>query len=305
MSDHDPNVTGNGNKPEVKVATPEVKRVRASGPILILAVLFVVGAFLTWYFTWFGRNLSDADITSYLSDQTHPRHVQHALLQVQERIARGDTHAKQWYPQIVNLAGSHETEFRLTVAWLMGFDNKTEEFHQTLLQLVKDKEPIVRRNAALALVRFNDGSGREELRATLQPYPLAAPANGVVESSLKEHAQVARGTLLVRLRQANNILEEVRSPLPGRVEQIAVPLGATIASGQTLLTISSDEESIWEALRGLSLVGNAEDLNAVESYERGSATGPARSDRIKEQAALTAKAIKSRVAERSNQTPKP
>jgi len=116
MADPDPNVTSNGNKPELKVATPEVKRVRASGPILILAVLFVVGAFLTWYFTWFGRNLSDADISSYLSDQTHPRRVQHALLQVQERIARGDANAKQWYPQIVSLAGSHETEFRLTVA---------------------------------------------------------------------------------------------------------------------------------------------------------------------------------------------
>ena len=304
MADPDPNVTSNGNKPELKVATPEVKRVRASGPILILAVLFVVGAFLTWYFTWFGRNLSDADITSYLSDQAHPRRVQHALLQVQERIARGDANAKQWYPQIVSLAGSHETEFRLTVAWLMGFDNKTEEFHQALLKLVNDQEPIVRRNAALALVRFNDGSGGRELRATLQPYPLAAPANGVVESTLKEHAQVARGTLLVRLRQTNNTIEEVRSPLPGRVEQIAVPLGATITSGQTLLTISSDEESIWEALRGLSFVGDADDLNVVEAYERGSATGPARSDRIKEQAALTAKAIKSRVAERS-QTPKP
>ena len=304
MADPDPNVTSNGNKPELKVATPEVKRVRASGPILILAVLFVVGAFLTWYFTWFGRNLSDADISSYLSDQTHPRRVQHALLQVQERIARGDANAKQWYPQIVSLAGSHETEFRLTVAWLMGFDNKTEEFHQALLKLVNDQEPIVRRNAALALVRFNDGSGGRELRATLQPYPLAAPANGVVESTLKEHAQVARGTLLVRLRQTNNTIEEVRSPLPGRVEQIAVPLGATITSGQTLLTISSDEESIWEALRGLSFVGHADDLNVVEAYEHGSATGPARSDRIKEQAALTAKAIKSRVAERS-QTPKP
>jgi len=304
MADPDPNVTSNGNKPELKVATPEVKRVRASGPILILAVLFVVGAFLTWYFTWFGRNLSDADITSYLSDQAHPRRVQHALLQVQERIARGDANAKQWYPQIVSLAGSHETEFRLTVAWLMGFDNKTEEFHQALLKLVNDQEPIVRRNAAPALVRFNDGSGGRELRATLQPYPLAAPANGVVESTLKEHAQVARGTLLVRLRQTNNTIEEVRSPLPGRVEQIGVPLGATITAGQTLLTISSDEESIWEALRGLSFVGDADDLNVVEAYERGSATGPARSDRIKEQAALTAKAIKSRVAERS-QTPKP
>ncbi len=90
MTQKDRERDDNGNKPELKVSLPEVKRLRASGPILILAMLFVVGAFLTWYFTWFGRTLSDADITSYLSDQRHPRRVQHALLQVQERIARGD-----------------------------------------------------------------------------------------------------------------------------------------------------------------------------------------------------------------------
>lgn len=296
MSQTDPK-TRNGNNPEVKVTLPEVKRLRASGPILLLAVLFVLGAFLSWYFTWFGRSLTDADITTYLADQKHPRRVQHALLQVQERIARGDPSARQWYPQLVRLAGDPETEFRLTVAWVMGFDNKADEFHQSLLGLVKDREPIVRRNAALALLRFGDASGREELRAILQPYALAAPWGGLVESSLKEQAPVARGTLLVRLRQANNINEEVRSPFPGRLERIALPIGSQIAAGETLLTLTSDEESIWEALRGLSLVGDNDDLPVVEQYERGTSPGPARSDRIKEQAALTAKAIKSRYAE--------
>jgi hypothetical protein len=264
---------------------------------LILAVLFVVGAFLSWYFSWFGRSLSDADISTYLSDQKHPRRVQHALLQVQERIARGDPTARQWYPQIVRLAGDPETEFRLTAAWVMGFDNKASEFHQSLTSLLKDREPIVRRNAALALLRFGDASGREELRAILQPYALGAPVSGVVESSLKEQSPVARGTLLVRLRLANNVIDEVRSPLPGRVERIALPAGTAIAAGETLLTLTADEESIWEALRGLSLVGDRDDLPVLEQYERGAAPGPKRSDRIKEQAALTAKAIRSRFAE--------
>src|SRR6185503_19243317 len=165
MSQKENDSTGNGNKPEVKVALPEIKRLRASGPILILAVLFVLGAFLTWYFTWFGRSLSDAEISTYLSDQKHPRRVQHALLQVQERIARGDPTARQWYPQVVRLSGDPETEFRLTAAWVMGFDNKADEFHQSLGVLLKDREPIVRRNAALALLRFEDASGRAELRA--------------------------------------------------------------------------------------------------------------------------------------------
>src|SRR5687768_12617527 len=141
------------NAPELRRAAA-AQRVRASGPILILAVLFVAGAFLTWYFTWFGRDLSDADISQYLVDEKHPRRVQHALLQIQQRLERGDPTAKQWYPQIVGLASHQETEFRLTTAWLMGFDSKSEDFRHTLLRLVRDPEPIVRRNAALALVRF-------------------------------------------------------------------------------------------------------------------------------------------------------
>jgi hypothetical protein len=297
MSQQDLESPDNGNKPEVKIKLPEAKRVRASGPILILAVLFVLGAFLSWYFSWFGRNLSDADITSYLADKNHPRHIQHALLQIQERIARGDTTARQWYPEVVRLAGDPETEFRLTTAWVMGFDNKSDEFHQALLGLIKDREPIVRRNAALSLLRFGDASGRPEIRAILQPYAFAAPSGGVVESALKEHSTVARGALLVRLRQPGNVLEEVRSPLPGRVERISLPVGASIASGETLLTMTSDEESIWEALRGLSFVGDRDDLPALEQYERGTAPGPPRSDRIKEQAAQTVKAIKGRLAE--------
>jgi len=285
---------GNGNNPPglEPVAPPaQPRRLRASGPILILAVLFVMGAFLSWYFSWFGRELSDEDIATYLVDVNRPRHVQHALLQVQQRIERGDTSASRWYPQVVQLAGSPEKEFRLTVSWLMGFDNKSSEFHQALLQLVRDQEPIVRRNAALALVRFNDASGRAELRSILEPYAVAAPAAGVVASALNEGAQIGRGALLMRITQPNNQTSEVRSPLPGSVARIVAPAGATVAPGATLLTVNSDDESIWEALRALSLIGEVGDLGAVESY----ANSTSAADRIKQQAALTAKAIRNRL----------
>ena len=284
-------LTGNGNDPEVKIAVPGINRLRASGPILFLAILFVVGSFLAWYFTWFGRGLSDTEITKYLVDEKHPRHVQHALLQIQQRIERGDPGAKQWYPQIINLAGNPETEFRLTTAWLMGFDNKSDEFHQTLINLVRDSEPIVRRNAALALVRFNDPSGRADLLATLSPYELRSTVEGEVASTLKEGSQVARGTLLVRINQAGNRTIEVRSPLPGKIERILAPGGSKVIPGTPLLTINSDEDSIWEALRGLSLIGRREDLIVIEPYAQGHVN---QSERIKQQAALTMSAIKSR-----------
>ncbi|HZE64718.1 MAG TPA: hypothetical protein VE056_12605 [Pyrinomonadaceae bacterium] len=285
-------MTDNGNNPEVKVIIPPVNRIRASGPILILAILFVVASFLTWYLTWFGRGLSDSEITKYLSDYSHPRHVQHALLQVQERIERGDKTASQWYPQIVALAANPETEFRLTSAWVMGSDNTSEDFHNVLRKLLVDQEPIVRRNAALALVRFNDASGHSELTAILNPFAVNAPVNGTLDSSLLKAAPISRGTLLARIREPNNEVVAMRAPLSGSIDSILVATGSTVASGQAVLTIKSDEQSVWEALRALAVVGTPEDLKVIEDYVNGAANS---SDRIKQQAALTANAIKSRM----------
>ena len=268
-------------------------RVRApgSGPILILAALFVVATFLAWYFTWFGRELSDADVSKYLADEKNPRHVQHALLQIQQRIERGDTTAKNWYPQLIALSSSAEPEFRLTVAWLMGFDNQAPQFHGSLLKLLKDQEPLVRRNAALALVRFNDPSGREELVAILHPYPVRAPVNGVVVSSLQEGATVARSTLLARIEQPDRSVVQVRSPLPGKIQKVVRENGTQVSQGDEVLSLNADENSVWEALRGLSLIGTAEDLPVIESY----ANSPSVSSKIHDQANVTLKSIKARI----------
>lgn len=261
---------------------------KGNRPILFLAGLFVVATFLAWYFSWFGRELSDADISKYLADEKNPRHVQHALLQIQQRMERGDGSAKVWYPQLIKLSGNLEIEYRLTVAWLMGFDNTSPEFHQALLKLVQDQQPIVRRNAALALVRFNDNSGREELVSVLKPYVLKAPAEGVVASSMHEGTQVNRQTPLARIQQSDGQVVELRSPLPGRVNQIFKPNGSQITRNEDLMSLNSDEESVWEALRALALIGTNDDLPLIDAY----ASSTDASARVKEQASLTAKAIR-------------
>lgn len=282
-------MTGNGNHPEIRVSEAR-RRVPGSGPILILAGLFVAATFLAWYFSWFGRELSEADISKYLADEKNPRHVQHALLQIQHRMERGDGSAKHWYPQLVTLSGNAETEFRLTVAWLMGFDNSSPEFHDALLKLLQDQEPIVRRNAALALVRFNDSSGREELVAVLKPYVVKAPVDGVLVSSMNEGTTIARQTLLARIQQSDGNLAGLRSPLPGRVNKIFKANGSQVTRDEDLISLNSDEQSIWEALRGLALVGTKDDLEVLKSYANSTDT----SARVKEQANLTVQAIERR-----------
>ena len=278
---------GNGNHPGIRAV--EVRR-RAPGSkwILVLALLFVVATFLAWYFTWFGRELSDADISKYLNDEKSPRHVQHALGQIQERIERDDASAKAWYPQLVRLGANPETEFRLTVAWVMGFDNQSAEFHEALKKLVQDQEPVVRRNAALALVRFNDPSGHAEVLDILKPYPVRAPAAGVIASSLKEESEVARGALLARIQDPDGKVVELRSPLPGRINKIFKTNGTPVSADDEVMNLNSDEASVWEALRALTIIGRKEDLSVVQGYSESG------SNRIKEQARRTVNVLQNK-----------
>src|SRR5437879_10717308 len=177
MSDNSPNGS--------EAPTTPRSRQRSTWPLIIIAALFIIVPFLTWYLTWFGRALSDEDVASYLADEKSPRHMQHALSQVAERIERHDPQTKKFYPQVIALSKNPIAEIRKTTAWVMGQDNSSEEFHQALLSLLNDSDPLVRRNAALQLVRFGAANGRPELRAMLEPFEVRSPVRGTVITLLR------------------------------------------------------------------------------------------------------------------------
>lgn len=279
----------------VATAPPPAARRRSPWPLALLAAIFIIAPFLAWYGTWFGRTLSDEDIGKYLAEKDKPRHVQHALSQIVERIQKGDASVKRWYPQVVALVENPMTEIRQTAAWAMGQDHESKEFHAALLRLLADREPIVRRNAATALVRFNDASGRPELLSMLRPHPLDAPFEGTIISVLPEGSQIKMGSLLARIGQGEGQLHEVRSPLSGKISSIAKREGSTVVVGDNILSIAPDVETVENALVALFYVGTVEDLPEVERYAQGMEGMP---QRIKEQAALTAKAIQSRTDNR-------
>ena len=84
---------------------------------------------------------------------------------------------------------------------------------------------------------------------------------------------------------------ELRSAVPGRVERWLVADGEKISAGQPLLELSPSPETAWEALRALYLIGQPDDLPAVERFTRASGDMP---PSIQQQAALTLQAIRSR-----------
>ena len=280
-------IANNGNE-SPSVAGAKIKPRRASLPLIILAALFIVVPFLTWYTTWFGRGLSDEDVAKYLLDEKNPRHVQHALAQVETRIEKGDAGVKKFYPQVIALTKSPTAEIRKTTAWVMGQDNKSEEFHHALLDLLKDSEPLVRRNAALQLVRFGDASGRVELLSMLKSFEAKAPVGGTLVSILAQGSRIRAGGLLARIRDGSETVQEFRSPVDGAIGSLSIKEGDTVLPEQAIASITPDRVSVSDALRALAYVGTKDDLPLIETFSKGPATTD---EEIRHQAATTAGAI--------------
>jgi HEAT repeats len=265
---------------------------RASLIVIAAALLFVVMPALFWQQTWFGRELSDDQITEYLADKEKPRNTQHALAQLSERVQRRDPAVKQWYPNIVSLARHPVAQIRLTSAWLMGQDTGSEDFHQALLLLLDDADPMVARNAALSLAGFGDSAGRPVLQAMLRPYTVTASRDGVITNRLKQGDFVDQDTLLGRIEVAGEAESvELRSPVPGVLEERLLKDGAAVSVGQPVMVLGPSPDHAFEALRALVLVGEEEDVELVRPFLRPSEDAPAR---LAEQARLTIDEIRNK-----------
>jgi biotin carboxyl carrier protein len=258
--------------------------------ILIVALLFVLMPFLFWNATWFGRPMNDAQIAKALTDRSHPREIQHALAQLETRIETRDAGVEKWYPQIAALASDAVDEIRVTDAWVMGQDNTSEEFHRALLQMLKDPNVMVQRNAALSLVRFNDDSGHAQILAMLRPYEMASPFSGALDTRLKAGDVVNPGTMVAHIETSGK-WNEVRAAVPGTLIRWLIADHANVTAGEPLVALAPSEGMMWEALRALYIVGRSEDLPDIEQVAR-AVYGS--SPQIGQQAQSTARAIRDR-----------
>jgi hypothetical protein len=265
--------------------------------------LIVLMPFLFWWNTWFGRHLSDQQLTEYLHDDKKPRHIQHALVQMGERMGAQDkTHpdrpasdpeVRRWYPELVRLANDPVEEVRNTDAWVMGLDPSGAGFHEALLNMLADPSPMVRGNAALSLVRFGDATGRPQIVALLQSAQINAPTDGHVVDSDRPGTSVHQGGLLAKLATTSSSTPvEIRSPIAGRIRSVSQP-GANVVSGVEVAVVDPGTEQVWEALRALYLVGQLEDLAAIRPFAR---ELPEVSNDVRKQALETEKAIRDRSA---------
>ncbi len=258
--------------------------------IAVVVVLFVVIPFLSWYGTWFGRQLSDSQMESYLNDQHKPRNVQHALEQIVTRINQHDDTVKRWYPDVSSLADYPVPQVRTTAAWAMQYDNSYVGFHQALLKMLNDEYSSVRHQAALSLVVFGDSASRSELVEMLKSTTLLAESAGIVELFVKEEGiAVAANGPVARIKEDDGQVKAVHTIDVGRVESVLVSDGARVEAGSELMRLLPSPDQAREALKALSYVGQSDDIPSVQRY-----TGqlPGMPDDIRKQALSTLEAIR-------------
>jgi biotin carboxyl carrier protein len=269
--------------------------------VLALALLFVLMPFLFWRATWFGRPLTDSELVAALSDTANPRDIQHGLSQVSDRIVSGDPAVKKFYPQILGLASNPHDEIRVMDAWVMGQDNSAPEFHEALLRLLHDPNPMVQRNAALGLVRFRDTGGRHIIVSMLEPDVVDASNAGILHASAKEGEMVSVGDELATI-QSGNMKSVVSARIEGRIGKWLATNGTIVAPGQALVAVLPSDDTVWEALRALYLIGTPEDLEAIAPYAR---DADASRQQIAEQARLTMGEIHTRANQESGASDNP
>ena len=281
------------NPESPKIETTKPKRRMSTGQRLLFfltAWLICLMPFLFWWNTWFGRQLPDKQLAEYLNDEKKPRHIQHALVQIGERMGKRDASVTRWYPDLIRLASHHVEEVRNTDAWVMGQDTSGSGFHEALLQMLTDSSPLVRGNAALSLVRFGDSSGRMEIVKLLQPAIVNAPQAGAITDNSTIGTAIHQNGVIAKLKTEDQMVE-IRSPISGRLRTLSVQTGKNVSAGEEIATVAPATDQAWEALRALYLIGQLEDLPAVLPYER---ELPDVSDHVRQQAVETEKAIKER-----------
>ncbi len=270
---------------------------RKSAPLLMVAILVFASLALPVFFwkgTWFGTRLTDDQIREYLTEADNPRKTQHALERITERIRSKDANVASFYPLIPPLASNDRHEIRMMAAWVMGWDTSAEGFQHALAELVNDPVELVQRNAALSLSKYNDDRSKPVLLSMLKPYEVKSPQAGSISGLLQKGQPVRAGMEIAYLKSSGGQSSKIVSPVDGSVKRVAAANKSDVAKGDLVYEVSPAQQDMWEALRALLIVGDLEDIEAIQKNSDRYATKP----QITTQAKETVKAIEKRAQEK-------
>ncbi len=266
-----------------------VRSTRTNALLLAAVVLILVGVIATFKILRGGRApLSNAQISAFLRDDADPGGIVYALSQIRLRAQRGER-LDAWASDLLRLSSHPAEDVRHNVADLMGLDPSREDFHRTLLEMLRSQTVLVRNSAALSLAAFGDAAGREQIASMLEPSLVDAPRPGYVQTVVKVGAAIAHGDVIVRL-QSGGAAFDVLSPVSGRIRSLAVDNGDMVSGGTRLAVVEPGPDEVLAALRALETIGKPQDVTAIMAI----ANSDAFPEPVRTQAKLTQEKIMQR-----------
>jgi len=218
--------------------------------VMSLAVfLTIVFPFSFWFLTWHGWALDPAQVEGGLADPVNPGRASQQIMQIAEKLSRGDDSVRRWFPRILTLAKHKDEDLRRNVAWMMGKDPQCAEFRDALRILIRDPAPMVRLEAALSLAEFRDPMAGGELKAWLGPYRVPSASAGRLQIRIDTGDTTKPYTVVARIGEV-----DVEARVNGIVSRIIAKDGASIGPGEPLVAIELGDVQKAEVRRALRLL---------------------------------------------------
>ena len=270
---------------------------KLKAPLVLALLLFGSAAvtFLYWRQISFGRRIDDAELAADLSLDSSSRKAMHGLVELTERWRERSPGMDRWKERLLLVSRRPEANVRRSAAWAMQCDPVDPALNARLHELVaSDPDDSARRNAACALSRAPDGAAaRPVLRSMLQSFTVTAPAAGVVESVLDPGRRPKEDEMVARLRGVAGERIEAVTTVPGRVLEVRVKPGDTVAAGDPVAVLAADANHVLAAAAALSYAGTAEDVPLLQAFTAAGGEVPAN---VAEQVRAAIAAIERRAA---------
>jgi biotin carboxyl carrier protein len=233
----------------VRVLPPKGSPQRLVVVISLALFLTVVFPFAFWFLTWHGWALDPAQVESGLGEPLRPSRASQQILQIGEKLSRGDHSVRRWYPRIMQLAKTQDEDLRRNVAWMMGRDPEHDAFRAVLRDLLNDPVPLVRLEAALSLAQFHDDTARAELQSATQPYRVNSSVAGRLQMRIDTGDTTRPYTVVARINDV-----DVVASIPGKVAAVLAKDGQDVEKGQSLLAIERNVTQVEQARRALRVL---------------------------------------------------
>jgi biotin carboxyl carrier protein len=236
----------------LRVLPPKGSPQRLVVVISFAVFLTIVFPFSFWFLTWHGWALDPAQVESGFADPVNPGRASQQIMQIAEKLTRGDDSVRRWYPRIQALAKNPDEDLRRNVAWLMGKDASNARFREALRELLRDKAPQVRLEAALSLAEFRDADARDELKGWLSALRISSSAAGRVQMRIDVGDTTKPNTVVARIGEM-----DVEARVFGTVRQVLAKDGENVSPGDALVAVELPVARKEEVRRALRLLGHS------------------------------------------------